>query len=150
IGNVVVSKRDDAPVRVRHVAEVKLGEQLRTGAATSNQEEVVLGTAMMLIGENSRIVSQAVSEKLEQVQQSLPEGVVAEPIYNRTTLVDKTIATVEKNLFEGAVLVIVVLFILLGNIRAALITACVIPLSMLFAITGMVTNKVSGNLMSLG
>jgi cobalt-zinc-cadmium resistance protein CzcA len=150
IGNVVVSKRDDAPVRVRHVAEVKLGKQLRTGAATSNQEEVVLGTAMMLIGENSRIVAQAVSEKLEQVQQSLPDGVVAEPIYNRTTLVDKTIATVEKNLFEGAVLVVVVLFILLGNIRAALITACVIPLSMLFAITGMVTNKVSGNLMSLG
>ncbi|MCK7458751.1 efflux RND transporter permease subunit [Idiomarina aminovorans] len=150
IGNVVVSKRDDAPVRVRHIAEVKWGEQLRTGAATSNQEEVVLGTAMMLIGENSRVVAQAVSEKLEHVQQSLPEGVVAEPIYNRTTLVDKTIATVEKNLFEGAVLVIVVLFILLGNIRAALITACVIPLSMLFAITGMVTNKVSGNLMSLG
>ncbi|MDV6315314.1 CusA/CzcA family heavy metal efflux RND transporter [Idiomarina sp. HP20-50] len=150
IGNVVIAKRDDAPVRVEDVATVKFGEQLRTGAATSNEEEVVLGTAMMLIGENSRVVAQKVAEKLKQVQHSLPDGVVAEPIYNRTSLVDKTIDTVEKNLFEGAVLVIVVLFILLGNVRAALITACVIPLSMLFAVTGMVTNKVSGNLMSLG
>ena len=150
IRDVVVIKRDDAPVRVSDVAEVKLGEQLRTGASTSGESEVVLGTAMMLIGENSRIVAQNVANKIEEVQRSLPDGVVIETVYNRTSLVDKTIATVEKNLFEGAVLVIVVLFILLGNARAALITACVIPLSMLFAVSGMVANKVSGNLMSLG
>jgi cobalt-zinc-cadmium resistance protein CzcA len=150
IRDVVVTKRDDAPVRVSDIAEVKLGEQLRTGAATSGQSEVVLGTAMMLIGENSRIVAQNVANKIEEVQRSLPDGVVIETVYNRTSLVDKTIATVEKNLFEGAVLVIVVLFILLGNVRAAMITACVIPLSMLFAVSGMVANKVSGNLMSLG
>lgn len=150
IRNVVITKRDDAPVRVSDVAEVKLGEQLRTGAATSGESEVVLGTAMMLIGENSRIVAQNVADKIDEVQRSLPDGVLIETVYNRTSLVDKTIATVEKNLFEGAVLVIVVLFILLGNVRAALITACVIPLSMLFAVSGMVANKVSGNLMSLG
>jgi cobalt-zinc-cadmium resistance protein CzcA len=150
IRNVVITKRDDAPVRVSDVAEVKLGQQLRTGAATSGESEVVLGTAMMLIGENSRIVAQNVADKIDEVQRSLPDGVVIETVYNRTSLVDKTIATVEKNLFEGAVLVIVVLFILLGNVRAALITACVIPLSMLFAVSGMVANKVSGNLMSLG
>lgn len=150
IRDVVVTKRDDAPVRVSDVAEVKLGEQLRTGASTSGESEVVLGSAMMLIGENSRIVAQNVANKIEEVQRSLPDGVVIETVYNRTSLVDKTIATVEKNLFEGAVLVIVVLFILLGNVRAALITACVIPLSMLFAVSGMVANKVSGNLMSLG
>ena len=150
IGNIVVTKRDDAPVRIRDVAEVRWGEELRTGAATSNGEEVVLGTAMMLIGENSRLVAKAVAERLKVVQQSLPEGVIVEALYDRTILVDKTIATIEKNLFEGAVLVIVILFLLLGNIRAALITAMVIPLSMLFAISGMATNRVSGNLMSLG
>lgn len=150
IGDVVIAKRDDAPVRIKDVAEVKYGKELRTGAATFNGEEVVLGTAMMLIGENSRTVSAAVAERLKSVQLSLPEGVVVEPVYNRTTLVDKTIETVKKNLFEGAVLVIVVLFLLLGNVRAALITALVIPLSMLFAVTGMAANRVSGNLMSLG
>ncbi|RUO33782.1 efflux RND transporter permease subunit [Aliidiomarina soli] len=150
IGDVVITKRDDAPVRVRDVAEVYFGQELRTGAATADGEEVVLGTAMMLIGENSRIVSEAVAERLQEVQLSLPDGVIVEPVYNRTTLVEKTIATVEKNLFEGAVLVIVVLFLLLGNVRAALITALVIPLSMLFAVTGMTANRVSGNLMSLG
>ncbi|MDT7526855.1 CusA/CzcA family heavy metal efflux RND transporter [Pseudidiomarina sp. GXY010] len=150
IRNVVVTKRDDAPVRVKDVADVSFGEELRTGAATADGEEVVLGTAMMLIGENSRIVSEAVAKRLEEVQLSLPDGVTVESVYNRTTLVEKTIATVEKNLFEGAVLVIVVLFLLLGNVKAALITALVIPLSMLFAITGMAANRVSGNLMSLG
>lgn len=150
IRNVVITKRDDAPVRVKDVAGVSFGEELRTGAATADGEEVVLGTAMMLIGENSRIVSEAVAKRLKDVQLSLPEGVTVEPVYNRTTLVEKTIATVEKNLFEGAVLVIVVLFLLLGNVKAALITALVIPLSMLFAITGMAANRVSGNLMSLG
>ncbi len=150
IANTVVAKRDDAPVRIKDVARVELGKQLRTGAATQNGKETVLGTAFMLLGENSRAVAKNVAEKLVQVNLSLPQGVVAEAVYNRTSLVDKTIATVEKNLLEGALLVIVVLFVLLGNIRAALITALVIPLSMLFAITGMAANKVSGNLMSLG
>ena len=150
IENIVVAKRDDAPVRIKDVAEVFFGKELRTGAATQNGEEIVLGTAFMLLGENSRTVAKAVGEKLKEVNRSLPEGVTAKAIYDRTTLVDKTIATVQKNLFEGAVLVIVILFLLLGNIKAALIAAFVIPLSMLFAITGMAVNKVSGNLMSLG
>jgi len=150
IAQLVVAKRDDAPVRIKDVAEVGIGRELRTGAATRNGEETVLGTAFMLLGENSRTVSQAVAKKLEDISQSLPPGVYAEALYDRTTLVDKTIDTVKTNLFEGAVLVIAVLFALLGNIRAALIAALVIPLSMLFAITGMATNRVSGNLMSLG
>ncbi|MBY6016322.1 CusA/CzcA family heavy metal efflux RND transporter [Halomonas denitrificans] len=150
IANVVVAKRDDAPVRVRDVARVFYGKELRTGAATLSGEETVLGTAFMLMGENSRVVAKAVGQRLQEVNASLPPGVVAEPVYDRTDLVEKTIATVQTNLFEGAVLVIVVLFLFLGNIRAALITALVIPLSMLFAITGMASNRVSGNLMSLG
>ena len=150
IANVVVTKRDDAPVRISDVADVFYGKQLRTGAATQSGKETVLGTAFMLIGENSRVVAKAVAERLEKVNESLPEGVIAEAVYDRTTLVDKTIATVQKNLFEGAVLVIVVLFALLGNFRAAFIAAMVIPLSMLFAISGMAINRVSGNLMSLG
>jgi len=150
IGAVVIAKRDDAPVRVRDVAEVRYGKQLRSGAATQNGAEVVLGTAFMLLGENSRTVSAAVADKLKLVNSSLPSGVEAVALYSRTSLVDKTIATVRTNLFEGAVLVIVVLFTLLGNIRAAFIAALVIPLSMLFAITGMAANRVSGNLMSLG
>ncbi|HDY91238.1 MAG TPA: CusA/CzcA family heavy metal efflux RND transporter, partial [Pseudoalteromonas sp.] len=150
IANTVVAKRDDAPVRIKDVANVRLGKELRTGAATYNGEETVLGTAMMLIGENSRIVAKAMADKLKDVQLSLPEGVVVEAVYDRTTLVDKTIETVKTNLFEGAVLVVVILLLLLGNVTGALITAMVIPLSMLFAITGMVGNRVSGNLMSLG
>jgi len=150
IGQVVIAKRDDAPVRIKDVAEVSYGKELRTGAATIDGKETVLGTAFMLLGENSRAVAKAVAEKLQQVNASLPKGIVATAVYDRTTLVDKTIQTVQRNLLEGAVLVIVVLFALLGNFRAALITAMVIPLSMLFAITGMVSNKVSGNLMSLG
>ncbi|TKB54732.1 efflux RND transporter permease subunit [Ferrimonas aestuarii] len=150
IRNVVIAKRDDAPVRVRDVAKVYYGKELRTGAATQNGKETVMGTAFMLLGENSRLVAKAVGEKLKEVNLSLPNGVVAEAVYDRTTLVDKTIETVQKNLFEGAVLVIVVLFALLGNFRAAFIAAMVIPLSMLFAISGMAANRVSGNLMSLG
>ncbi len=150
IAQVVVAKRDDAPVRIKDIADVRYGKELRTGAATLNGEEAVLGTTFMLLGENSRTVSEAVAQKLEDVNRSLPSGVIAEPLYNRTTLVDKTIRTVQTNLFEGAVLVVVVLFTLLGNIRAALITALVIPLSMLFALTGMAAGRVSGNLMSLG
>lgn len=150
IENIVVARRSGQPVRVRDVADVIIGEELRTGAATENGKEVVLGTVFMLIGENSRDVSTRVAAKLADVNSSLPEGIVARTVYDRTSLVDRTIATVQKNLVEGALLVIVILFLLLGNIRAALITAAVIPLAMLFTITGMVTNKVSGNLMSLG
>ncbi|MFN7168269.1 MAG: efflux RND transporter permease subunit [Pannonibacter sp.] len=137
-------------VRLGDVAEVREGEELRTGAATQNGEEIVLGTAFMLVGENSRTVSVAVDEKVNAIRPGLPAGVTISPVYNRTNLVDATIATVEKNLAEGALLVIVILFLLLGNIRAALLTAAVIPLAMLMTVTGMVSNKVSGNLMSLG
>ncbi len=150
IGQVVIAKRDDAPVRINDVAEVKYGKELRTGAATINGKETVLGTAFMLLGENSRTVAKAVADKLVEINRFLPEGVTAKAIYDRTELVDKTIVTVKNNLLEGALLVIVVLFALLGNMRAAFIAALVIPLSMLFAITGMASNKVSGNLMSLG
>jgi cobalt-zinc-cadmium resistance protein CzcA len=138
------------PIRVRDVATVDIGRELRTGAATENGREVVLGTVFMLIGENSRTVSQAVAIKMVDVNRSLPKGVKAVPVYDRTVLVDKAIHTVKKNLLEGAVLVIVILFVFLGNIRAAFITAMVIPLAMLFTFTGMVTYNVSANLMSLG
>ncbi|MDP9902789.1 CusA/CzcA family heavy metal efflux RND transporter [Variovorax ginsengisoli] len=148
--NVILSNSGGTPVRVRDVATVGIGQELRTGAATDNGREVVLGTVFMLIGENSRIVSQAVARKMEEINRTLPEGVEAITVYDRTVLVDKAIATVKKNLLEGAVLVIVVLFMFLGNLRAALITALVIPLSMLFTFTGMVNQKVSANLMSLG
>lgn len=150
IANIVITTSDGTPIRVRNVAQVDIGRELRTGAATENGREVVLGTVFMLIGENSRSVSQAVAKKLEEINRSLPEGVVAVTVYDRTNLVEKAITTVKKNLFEGALLVVAVLFLFLGNIRAALITAMVIPLAMLFTFTGMFTNKVSANLMSLG
>lgn len=150
IANIVITTSDGTPIRVRNVAQVDIGRELRTGAATENGREVVLGTVFMLIGENSRTVSQAVAKKLEEINRSLPQGVVAVTVYDRTNLVEKAIATVKKNLFEGALLVVAVLFLFLGNIRAALITAMVIPLAMLFTFTGMFTNKVSANLMSLG
>ncbi|MGZ9668919.1 CusA/CzcA family heavy metal efflux RND transporter [Pseudomonas sp. GNP014] len=150
IANIVMANVDGTPIRVKNVATVEIGRELRSGAATENGREVVLGTVFMLIGENSRTVSQAVASKLEQINKSLPQGVIAVPVYDRTHLVDKAIATVKKNLVEGAVLVIAILFLFLGNIRAALITAMVIPLSMLFTFTGMFSNKVSANLMSLG
>ena len=150
IAQLVVTRRDDAPVRIKDLAIVKYGKELRTGSATFDGEETVLGTAFMLLGENSRTVSKAVAKKLTEINDFLPPGINAVPLYDRTTLVDKTIDTVRTNLFEGAVLVIAVLFALLGNIRAAFIVALVIPLSMLFAITGMAMNRVSGNLMSLG
>jgi len=148
--SIVVANRNGVPVRIVDVADVIMGEELRTGAATENGREVVLGTVFMLLGENSREVAQAVAIRLEEAARALPDGVIASPVYDRTELVDRTIETVTKNLLEGALLVIVVLFLLLGNIRAALITAAVIPLSMLLTITGMVQNNVSGNLMSLG
>lgn len=150
IGDVVVSQKNGIPIKVSDVATVSIGHDLRTGAATMNGQETVLGTAMMMMGANSRVVSQAVDEKIQEVKRSLPKGVVLDTVYNRTTLVDKAIATVQKNLIEGAILVIAVLFLFLGNIRAAIITACVIPLSMLFTLTGMVQQNISANLMSLG
>lgn len=150
IQNLVVTTREGTPIFFHDIADVGVGEELRTGAATENGKEVVLGTVFMLIGENSRTVAQRVATKMAEINRSLPEGVIAKTIYDRTTLVDKTISTVKTNLLEGALLVIVVLFLFLGNLRAALITACIIPLSMLFTISGMVGTKVSANLMSLG
>jgi cobalt-zinc-cadmium resistance protein CzcA len=150
IKKIVVKSFEGTPVYIEDVADVIMGEELRTGAATSNGEEVVLGTVFMLIGENSRTVSYSVAEKIKKINETLPKGVIALAVYNRTTLVDSTIQTVRNNLLEGALLVVIVLFVLLGNIRAAILTALVIPLSMLFTITGMVHYKISGNLMSLG
>ncbi|KHT51457.1 cation transporter [Alteromonas macleodii] len=150
IRNVVVGRKGSVPVLVKDVAEVGLGKELRTGAATRNGKETVMGTVMMLVGENSREVAALTNDKFQQIQTSLPEWVKAEVVYNRTTLVDKAIQTVQKNLLEGALLVIVILFLLLGNIRAALITAAVIPIAMMMTITGMVQRGVSANLMSLG
>ena len=141
---------DGVPVRVADVAAVGEGRELRTGAATMNGEEVVLGTAFMRLGENSRVVAQRVDAALMEAARSLPEGVVVRTVYDRTKLVDATIHTVETNLVEGALLVIAVLFLFLGNLRAALITAAVIPLSMLLTVTGMVESRISANLMSLG
>jgi cobalt-zinc-cadmium resistance protein CzcA len=150
IRDVIIGSHQGVPIRISDVAAVTEGKELRTGAGTLSGEESVIGTAMLLIGENSRDVAQRVSQRLDNVSKSLPEGVVATKVYDRTTLVEATIATVEKNLIEGALLVIAILFLLLGNIRAAIVTACVIPLSMLIAVTGMVEKKVSANLMSLG
>ena len=150
IRNVILGNAQGVPIRIKDVAEVGIGRELRTGAATDNGQEVVLGTVFMLIGENSRTVARAVDKKMAQINKNLPEGVKAVTVYDRTNLVDKAIKTVRKNLIEGAVLVIVILFLFLGNIRAALITAMIIPLSMLFTFTGMVTYKISANLMSLG
>jgi cobalt-zinc-cadmium resistance protein CzcA len=150
IRHVVVKNIDDRPVLVKDLADVILGKPLRSGAGTRDGLETVVGTVMMLVGENSREVAATVARELKAIQTSLPDGVIAEAVYERTTLVDKAIATVQKNLLEGALLVIVVLFLLLGNIRAALITAAVIPLAMLATISGMVRAGISANLMSLG
>lgn len=150
IGQIFIANVDGTPIRIQDVATVGVGKELRTGAATENGREVVLGTAFMLMGENSRAVSHAVDKKMQEVNRSLPKGIKAITVYDRTVLVDKAIATVQKNLLEGAILVIVVLFLFLGNIRAAVLTALVIPLAMLFTFTGMVTGKISANLMSLG
>ncbi|KLI98991.1 CusA/CzcA family heavy metal efflux RND transporter [Luteimonas sp. FCS-9] len=150
IGNIVLARRDGVPVRVRDIAGVGEGRELRTGAATKDGGEVVLGTVFMLVGENSRAVARAAAARLETANASLPEGVRATAVYDRTALVDRTIRTVATNLVEGALLVVVVLFLLLGNARAALLTALVIPLTMLFTVIGMRQGGVSGNLMSLG
>ncbi|HVJ61157.1 MAG TPA: CusA/CzcA family heavy metal efflux RND transporter [Tahibacter sp.] len=150
IRRIVVATREGVPITIDAIADVGIGKELRTGAATRDGHETVLGTAIMLIGANSRTVSAAVAQQLATVNDSLPDGVTAVAVYDRTALVDKTIATVQKNLLEGALLVVVILFLLLGNLRAALLTALVIPVAMLMTISGMVETGVSANLMSLG
>ncbi len=150
IENISIANKNGYPIRVADIATVSVGHDLRTGAATYNGEEAVLGIAMMMMGENSRTVAQTIDAKVQSIQSSLPKGVIIETVYDRTHLVDRAIKTVQKNLVEGAILVIIILFLFLGNIRAALITACVIPLSMLFTLSGMAEQKISANLMSLG
>ncbi|MBR7716839.1 efflux RND transporter permease subunit [Acinetobacter nosocomialis] len=150
IQNVTVATKNGLPIRVADVASVSIGHDLRTGGATYNGQETVLGIAMMMMGENSKTIAKAIDQKVQEIQRSLPQGVVIETVYDRSSLVDKAIKTVAKNLIEGAILVIVILFIFLGNFRAALITACIIPLAMLFTLTGMAEQKISANLMSLG
>ena len=150
LANIVIQNDSGVYIQVKDVANVTAGKELRTGASTQNGREVVLSTVLMLIGENSLTVAEAVSKKLEVIKASLPDGVTLTETYNRINLVNKTLDTVKKNLFEGALLVIVILFLLLGNIRAAIITAAVIPIAMLMTISGMVQTKVSANLMSLG
>lgn len=150
IQNATVATKNGLPIRVADVASVSIGHDLRTGGATYNGQETVLGIAMMMMGENSKTIAKAIDQKVQEIQKSLPQGVVIETVYDRSSLVDKAIKTVAKNLIEGAILVIVILFIFLGNFRAALITACIIPLAMLFTLTGMAEQKISANLMSLG
>ncbi|MGH8464487.1 MAG: efflux RND transporter permease subunit, partial [Pseudomonas sp.] len=150
IRQLVIAMRNEVPVRVGDVATVSFGKELRTGTATLNGEETVLGTAFMLLGANSRTVARDIAARLDEINTTLPDGVQATALYDRSSLVDSTIRTVRNNLFEGAILVMVVLFALLGNFRAALIAALVIPHSLLFGFTGMTTGRVSGNLMSLG
>lgn len=150
IQNVTVATKNGLPIRVADVASVSIGHDLRTGGATYNGRETVLGIAMMMMGENSKTIAKAIDQKVQEIQKSLPQGIVIETVYDRSSLVDKAIKTVAKNLIEGAILVIVILFIFLGNFRAALITACIIPLAMLFTLTGMAEQKISANLMSLG
>ncbi|KYF56706.1 cation transporter, partial [Sorangium cellulosum] len=150
IRGIIVGNHGEVPIRIEDVAEVGVGRELRTGAATEDGEEAVIGTAIMLVGENGRAVSRRVDEQIKAVNKSLPEGVTVKTVYDRTYLVDATLSTVRNSLLEGAALVVVVLFLLLGNLRAALIAALAIPFSMLIAVTGMVEGKISGNLMSLG
>ena len=150
LGDVLVAEREGTPIRVRDVATVQIGRELRTGSATEDGEEVVVGTTFMLLGANSRTVSAAVDDKMVEVNRSLPPDIRAKTVLNRSLLVNATIRTVQENLAEGALLVIVVLFVMLGNLRAALITALAIPLSMLLTAIGMVQTRTSGNLMSLG
>ncbi len=150
IAEVVVTRRGGVPVRVGDVAEVGQGVPLRSSAALIDGQEAVIGTVIMRLGENSRTVARAAAARLDAIRANAPKGVVIEPLYDRSALVEHTIATVRTNLLEGAGLVIVVLFLMLGNLRAALITAAVIPLAMLLTVTGMVELDVSANLMSLG
>jgi cobalt-zinc-cadmium resistance protein CzcA len=150
IGSIVLGERGGRPIYVRDVAGVGVGPELRTGSASLDGEEVVIGTALMLIGENSRTVARAVGERMRAIRKTLPPGIEAKTVLDRTMLVDATIATVAKNLAEGALLVVAVLFAMLGHVRAAVVTALAIPLSILLTAIGMVQTRTSGNLMSLG
>ncbi len=150
IGDVVVATRRGVPIHVKDVATIAIGRDLRTGSASENGREAVIGTALMLIGSNSRTVATAVDDKIKLIAKALPPGVEIQTVLDRTRLVDATIHTVGKNLIEGALLVVAVLFLLLGNVRAALIAAMVIPIAMLMTMTGMVQGRISANLMSLG
>jgi cobalt-zinc-cadmium resistance protein CzcA len=150
VESIIIKNVEGVPIYVRDVADVLLGQEQRTGAGTQNGKEVVIGTVFMLMGENSRTVSHRVDSKIDDIKRSVPKGVIVNTIYDRTVLVDKTISTVSRNLIEGAILVIVILFLFLGNIKAALVTAMIIPLSMFFTAIGMVRSNISGNLMSLG
>jgi heavy metal efflux system protein len=150
IEDIVIATRGAVPVRIKDVAQVTLGRELRTGSASVNGREVVLGTALMLIGGNSRTVAAAADAKIKEINRVLPPGIRARTVLNRTQLVDATIHTVATNLAEGALLVVFVLFVLLGNFRAALVTAMVIPVTMLMSATGMLEARLSANLMSLG
>ncbi|MCZ6698733.1 MAG: CusA/CzcA family heavy metal efflux RND transporter [Planctomycetota bacterium] len=151
IGNIVITARDGVPIRVRDVSTVEVAHELRRGAVTANgQGEVVLGLGFMLMGENSHEVTRRLRERTQEIRKTLPAGVEMRSVYERTDLVDKVIYTVKKNLFEGALLVVAVLFIFLGNLRAGLIVALAIPLSMLFAFNAMVRFGIAGSLMSLG
>ena len=147
---ITVTHRNGVPVSLDEVAEITLGSELRAGAATQDGQEVVLGTVFMLVGENSRAVAAATADRLDEIRGTLPSGVEVNPLYDRTKLVDETIRTVATNLTEGAILVVIILFLLLGNWRGALLTAAVIPAAMLLTITGMVESGLSANLMSLG
>lgn len=150
LGAIVVHNSGGIPIRISDVATVSIGRELRSGAATQNGHEVVMSTVFMLAGANSRTVANGVAERLEVIKTTLPAGITATAVYDRTNLVDKTLRTVQTNLIEGALLVMAVLFLFLGNVRAALLTAAVIPVAMLMTITGMVQSNVSANLMSLG
>jgi cobalt-zinc-cadmium resistance protein CzcA len=150
LGEILITEKDGQPVQLKHVAHITEGKELRSGAATQNGREVVMSTVFMLIGENSRIVANAVAEKLESIKASLPPGITLTAVYDRTTLVNKTLKTLQTNLIEGALLVIIILFLFLGNARAALLTAMIIPITLLMTVTGMVQAQVSANLMSLG
>ncbi len=147
---IVVGTRNGTPIHVRDVAQVDIGKELRTGAASQNGGEVVVGTALMLIGGNSRTVAAKVDAKMQQVNKTLPPDIEAQTVLNRTDFVERTLTTVRNNLVEGAVFVILVFILLLGNVRAALIIAALIPLSMLMTAIGMMKTGTSGNLLSLG
>ena len=150
IERVVVKTIDGVPIHIEDIADVTIGHELRQGAGLAAGSETVIGTVAMIIGENSRIVAEDIHKALQKINETLPDGVEAVPVYNRMNLVNATIKTVTKNLTEGALLVIVVLFLFLGNFRAALITALVIPITMLMTMSGMVQYEISANLMSLG
>ncbi len=150
LSSMVVTTRHGVPIHVGDVAQVGRGHALRAGFAMHGEQETVLGSVLMLMGENSREVARRVEQKIEEVRTSLPDGLQITPVYTRTTLVNQTIHTVAMNLVHGGILVFVVLLLTLGHARAAIVVALAIPLSMMFATLGMVAGNISGNLMSLG